>query len=475
MQVSRVGRKRFTRSSLLAAITATFALFSQPTLSIDFYDPVAPVVEPLSEANSKQQLQLLDLEILVLKAELAQKSAEPLAVKNYLQEIAAMPGAESLSERINRLKNYLQNQPDAFAAPKVPFVFNPDNPVVLLPLSGPYQTAGNQILAGLESRFPYITLNVIDTAIYDTAQELWELVRLYQPSFIFGPLRPKFAQAFAEIDTQIPTLMFNEVATPHTQVRFLSPSRSAQMTNVVNRFYEQGYRKILLLSSSKDTPQLQAFINAADKITDPERFNIVKAPFKISIDQALEQGLGALGSIGRHVWLQKTIGERLQESIRARQDIDLVVSFLPFRSALQVTPILSYYHLNQVLHVWIPSDLPSAEVFASNLPFWQSTLALLPDFYINQVTEFLSKKALFVNANQPNAVINLAEESQMEPVGIFYALGHVAAEIVQEMTVSPLHQIPTSLGRVRWDDDKNIQIIPRYYWLDKGVIREQTP
>ncbi|BBP43992.1 hypothetical protein [Thiosulfativibrio zosterae] len=474
MKIDFQGRKKHW----LYGLTATIALSFTPCLAAD----VLETPESRVANSAGQQILWLDLEILLLKAELAQKNGALQEVRAYLTEIHKNPIPPFLQARLGELDAYSQAQEGTPEVAKQAFEFKPENPLILLPLSGPYQAAGEQVLAGLKSGFPDKELQVIDTAIYDNAFELWELVKLIKPSFIFGPLRPEFAQEFAAFDTQIPTLMLNEITTNHSYVKYFTPSRTAQIPGLVKLIQKNGFHRVLLLSAGNQLAQTQAFLQAQAQLPPDMSYEVLQAPIKVSIDQTLEQHLGALLSESRRVWLQKTLDEHLEEGVRARQDIDLVLSFLPFRSAMQVSPILSFYHLNSVAHLWVPTGLPSVEIFSANLPFWQETQAMLPKFYVDQVAATIAanpSQSSFDTAKLPLTSAETVDKetlnSSVHTVGIFYALGQVAAEIVQKMTASPLQQMPTSLGQVQWDVDKNIQLTPSFYWLDKGSFTQQNP
>lgn len=432
---------RFVFSLLWLFSTANFALADAKSM-------------PVSGIN--EQLQLIDLEILMLRAELAQKNGLPKVVEGYVQNIektanpAGLPA--TFSERLAYLKKYLELTSKPEQEGEIPFTFNTKNIVVLLPLTGDFGKAGQSILEGIQSELPNLPLQIIDTSIYDNAFELWELVKLYQPSFVFGPLRPAMAQGLADISPQVPMLMFNQVVSDSSAIKSLAPSRRQDAEALLKQVIKQNYRSVFVIKGADPKSQQLAdhFYQAWSKLPDEERFRLKLQTVKSSVDALIYKELGAFQSKGRSSWLQKTIQESLETLPRARKDLDAVITIAPFRIAMQVSPLLSYYNLRQVSHIWLPASLPTVEVFSRNLSFWQDTQAILP-FYQSQ-------KIL--------AYLHAFEDP--EEVGIFYALGQTGVKQVKQMAVSSHGRMLTPLGLIELTPEGNIMIKPEYYWLNNG-------
>ncbi|WP_068649227.1 hypothetical protein [Thiomicrospira sp. XS5] len=419
-----------------------------------------------------QQIQMIDVEILLLKAELAQKNQQVSQVGVYLTELKTLLSAESLSPKMQarfaRLQAYYDSAQQVLQPPSAgQFHFNPKKMLALLPMSGPYSQAGQAVYQGLQDAFhempmPY-DLEVLDTNIYDSMFEAWEWVRLYQPSFIFGPLQKSHVAELKALDLHTPVLAFNEAEKLDVRdaMRVLSPSSSTDaLASLMTYLQESHAQRIVLLSDGDKKSQalvkhFEALLEQTDVLLPIQVVNVTK--IDSHVDAALEQALHAQQSQGRKGWLQHTIGHRLEFEERPRQDLDVVVSFLPYRLAMQVSPLLEYYHLNALAHYWLPSELPPVNQLVTSLPYWQSTSAILPSYY-----------AALIQKKQSSKISDSG-------VGIFYALGQLAAKAVVNLTQENTHVTRSELGDLSVDSEQRFHIYPDVYWLDTGVFERLTP
>ncbi|MDX1796481.1 MAG: hypothetical protein R3219_07130, partial [Hydrogenovibrio sp.] len=122
--------------------------------------------------------------------------------------------------------------------------------------------------------------------------------------------------------------------------------------------------------------------------------------------------------------------------------------------AVQVAPLLKYYHLGYVQHYWLPSELPTSEDFQKSLHFWRNTYAFLPKYFVQST----------LSSDQKSD-----EESSIGEIGTFYAFGELAAKIIVNMTTKQRPELSSELGEVRMTDGKDPQIQPGLYWLNKGI------
>ncbi|MDX1795126.1 MAG: penicillin-binding protein activator, partial [Hydrogenovibrio sp.] len=216
----------------------------QPAASVTL--PVEPVssmkVNPKPvKLSLDQQIQLIDAEILVLKAELARKNGNKEQVRHYLQELDqkySIPLPEKMRAHIQSLRQYLQAEKTAqddseSNTPESGFIFDDRKVVVLLPLSGPYEKIGKAIRHGLEVEFSTVKLTFFDTHIYESMLQLWELVRLYQPTFMIGPLQKENVEAFSRLNTGVPTLYLNELPEKKPYERSLSLNRENHVNALI--------------------------------------------------------------------------------------------------------------------------------------------------------------------------------------------------------------------------------------------------
>ena len=404
------------------------------------------------------QIQLIDIEILLLRAELAQKNSQARVVSRYLRQLKNkqlkdMNPPDSFLTRIEALKLYLELAPSVMVK-DIPFTFDAENIVVILPLTGVYAKAGNDVLKGISSKMQEKSFKVIDSAIYDNAFELWELVRLYRPSFIFGPLRKELVQGLVDLNIEVPALMFNESQVKKPHIKHLSPNRLDDVDVLMKQVLAQNYRSVLVISSpDKRSQQLVNHFNQAWlKLAEEKQFNLIEEQINKSIDEVISLSIGAKKSKGRANWLQRTIGKPLTTRERSRQDINVVISFVPYRYAMQISPILAYYNLRQVSHIWLPASLPKEKIFYQTLPFWQDTQAILP-FY----------QAQSLNRQQGVSV----EEAG---VGIFFALGEAGVQVIRKTTGLGVNQVLTDLGKIEVTLEGTLRIKPGFYWLDSNEM-----
>jgi hypothetical protein len=411
------------------------------------------------------QIKRIDAEILLLKAELARKNGIPSHVRAYLDSLGAVDKAVISPEmqlRIEGLQQYLQQtsstsiQDDNSDA--LPFNFDGQNIAVLLPLTGDYSQIGLAIQKGIQEAFPNTKLKFYDTEVFDSMLELWNLMKLSQPTFIIGPLRPGKAQVLNDLDTKVPTLLLNQIDSPKSYVRCLSLSREGYVPVLVKQLVEHQFKGISVIVDSSKASQdlLQSFetvwADYAEKYPDTTK------SFRIHIQQigqSMDQGVGNLVNASqsniRKSWLQKVIKHKLHFDERSRQDLDAVVSFVSARQAVQVSPLLNFYHLGTVQHYWLPSKLPTVKDFNKSMSYWRNTYALLPKYFVDQVRAF--------------AKGSLEDDQQ---VGIFHAFGSLAAKVAQSINDSSVRSLPSELGEVMLDEHRAPVILPEEFWLNKG-------
>lgn len=451
--------------------------------TLAYADDLVATSKPVLEASSPstQQLKSLDIEIILLKAELAQQKGNPNEVSGYLKQLGDLNKLpDSLQSRVQTLQAYLGQQPEKEVS--VPFQYDEKNILVLLPMAGEYGVAGQNILKGIQSALPGRKLTVIDTSIYDNALELWSLTKLYQPSFVFGPLQKSLVNGMADLNHDVPMLMLNHPKSPimGKNIKVLSPSRQQDLASLFQKLQDQDYQKILFLVGKDAADQtLWATLNqdwlqpkhlltdtspTADFDKSPAESQTEVVPFeatpmtvKGSVDQAISSALNIPKSLVRQNWLKKTIGQSLQVMPRARQDYDAVVALLPFRQAMQVAPLMSFYHLNLMDVIWFPAKLPSKARFLHALPFWQSTQAILPAFQINHWQ---------LEASDVQSSLKSPENK----VGIFYALGNAAVQVSVSFSQGKVRQWKTALGQVILNEHNKLVIQPQFYELDQNQI-----
>ncbi len=428
------------------------------------------------------QVERIDQEIILLRAELARKNNDLNQVKIYINQLNRMVILPVFQQRLAVLKLYLtmakrSSQTSSRSLSNAlnshlyvgsieplqfPDVSEKSIIVVLLPLTGTYEQAGNKVLSGLTNALEAISfqgsLVVFDTAIYKTVFELWEIVKYYDPDFIFGPLQKQAALQWQALNTGIPTFYFNSMDSLFGHERALSPSKSRGLDQVLSILNNSQFQNVLVLTdSSESSKNLEAeFYQAWSTLNSRGQYQ--HQPIERTVGESIETAMNVNRSKGRYRWLQKVTDSTFKFTPRPRHDFDAVVTLIPLNEAIQVGPILDFYQLTQVTHIWYPSQTPNLDSLRKSLTSWQQTYAVLPVY------------------NQSELASNKLSPQQENRNGLFYALGQVAIEIVKNPAISDgqnLH-INTELGAVSSNTIGQFHLLPVVYWVDKGVFEHVT-
>lgn len=417
------------------------------------------------------QVKRLDQEIMILRAEMSQKHGDVKQVEQYLNQLDKQSILPGFKARIERLRKYVLSIPKKnssflsfFSSVKsINFPMHDKNAVVaiVLPDSGVYGSVGASIQKALQEGLKQAgfegKLIALDLAIYDSAFEAWEVLKYYDPSFIFGPLQKEKIAQWQELKTGVQTLYFNDV-TSFTNYEFgLSPGKQAGLEQVFQVLNQADYGRVLVLTEPEQSSQEleQAFSQAWSNY--PLAENYTSKVVEKTVGQAIDDGLNINKSKARKSWLQRVLGTHLKFSPRARKDIDAVISFLPQNLAIQVAPYLNFItNSKPIAHIWYPSKTPSANYVLNHLDAWQETFAVLPLSLSTKITK------------------NHSNPSTQTKNGLFYALGRVAVEIVKSsnLTSDVDTLIETANGTYIRDANGQFTLLPDVYWADDGVFEK---
>jgi len=417
------------------------------------------------------QVKRLDQEIMILRAEMSQKNGDVKQVRQYLRQLDKQYVLPDFKGRVERLHKYVDSIPDKkssffsfFSRTKsIDFPMHDKNAVVaiVLPVSGTYGLAGKSIQKALQAGLKQAgfsgKLIALDLANYDSVFEAWEVLKYYDPQFIFGPLQKERISQWQALKTGVPTLYFNNI-TAYTQYEFsLSPSKQAGLEQVFQILNQSSYQRILVLKEPEETSQEleQAFYQAWSNDTQAKEY--ISQDIEKTVGQAIDKGLNISKSNDRKSWLQRVLHAPLEFSPRPRQDIEAIVSFVPQNLAIQVAPYINFASSSKpITQIWYPSKTPSAYYLLNNLDAWQETFAILQASLANDINKNDSKNPSLNNN------------------GLFYALGSVAIEIVksehQSSQVDTL--IETASGTYVRDANGQFYLLPDVYWADNGVFEK---
>jgi len=415
-----------------------------------------------------QIVKRLDQEILILRAEMSQRNGDVYQVKQYLEQLGKQQILPPFSARFERLKQYVANNDRFFSqskqyVQKIDFPMNNANAVVaiVLPTSGDYEVAGsalqNALQEGLKQAGFRGKLVALDSNLYSSAFEMWELLKYYEPDFIFGPLQKERVLEWKKLRTKVPTLYFNEIGYLGVGEFSLSPSRLAGLEQVFQLLQQGHYQNVMVFSDdSQKSAELEAAFKQAWLSFNSQNAYQSKV-IEGNVGQSINEVLGVEQSKQRHRWLEKVISHPLEFETRTRKDMEVVISFLPQHLAIQVSPYLDFLTSNkQITHIWYPSQTPDANFLAFNQSAWEQTFVILP-------------QSILVHSNRKHSQIDTQSKN-----GLFHALGQVAVEIVKNSTLSDSVDTVelTQHGAYVRNASGQFHLLPVVYWADNGIFEK---
>lgn len=424
-----------------------------------------------SSASKLHQVKRLDQEILILRAEMSKKNGDVNQVENYVNQLEKQFVLPEFTARVARLKSYLASAPRTSTslfsmfsmAKSVSLSMDDQNAVVaiVLPVSGVYGEVGLQLQKSLEEGLQRAgfagKLIALDLALYDSVFEAWEILKYYEPDFIFGPLQKSKIAEWQDLKTGVETLYFNDT-TVFTSYEFsLSPAKSAGLEQIFQLLNQGLYQRVLVLKNSDESSQTleQAFNQAWLKLYLPNDYIAIE--INKTIGQSIDEGLNVEKSKERQAVLKRNLQQTLEFAPRVRKDIEAVVSFIPQNQAIQVAPYLNFLSTTEsITHIWYPSKTPSVSYLMNHLDAWQQTFAILSPFLAET----------FQN-NSPSS--HLSSKN-----GLFHALGQVAIEIVNKPNESSNVDslVDTAYGTYVRNANGQFHLLPNVYWVDNGIFEK---
>lgn len=403
---------------------------------------------------------MLDYEILLLRAEIAFKAEDLANFNQYMLQLDKFYPPNSFVTRadvlqvlwqqmdFSKLLSKLTTDSSGFSKAK-----DAKTIVVLLPQSGDFGEIGQQMLEVIEPAFINRQVYVIDSSLYEDMNELWGLVKMFEPELIVGPLTKDKAQKIANLNQTIPMITFASIDKDD-----VSKSNILSMASI-NQTYLRKLDQLLgnldfsslvwLHDESKTAQELiqQIQQNRADKVAlDLEKI-------QLGVDRTLAKLMGSQASKERKNWLAKSIGASLEFNSRTRKDKQLIVALTSASQAIQIAPMMDYYQLKLPV-LWVPTELPPVEVFAKNLHEWQTTYSFLPAYLTYQ----LQDKSL--------------ENNLENKVGLFHALADLALDLISYSDqVKPIN-INHGLGEIYIDEDNNYYLEAGIYQLGQGGLQQ---
>lgn len=388
---------------------------------------------------------MLDYEIIVLKAELAAQTGDLEAFTYKFQELQNYSVPNKFLERYKTLEAFfnLETQPNLVGRGVFASANTAQNIVLLLPLSGDFALVGHAMQEVLERRLVGKRIHVLDTDIYDSMGELWNLVQMFEPSLIVGPLLKPQAEELAKYNHNLPNIVFSSLDNPEKHPNFLARASN----NAVNaKFFSEVFDLLNPAETSwivdKSKIAQEQYDLATSLTSDADnKVLLQKIVIGQGVDKALSEAIGAEEASKRRSWLQHVVQTPLEFGGYVRQDKSLILILSEQLQAEQLAPLVKYHGLKTPV-LWVPTNLPSIDMFYNNLENWQETYALFPAHFLFQLSEIPSQ--------------NL-QESQ---VGLFYALADLAIDLIEQANMPKPFRLNTQLGKVEVHSD-GYYLMPR--------------
>lgn len=408
------------------------------------------------------EAQRIDFEILLLRTELAVLDDDVMALQRHMRRLESIRAPEHYALRLQALNTSWQRikatLPAAHIARQSRAEFasaaSARNIVILLPLSGRYAEASLSLLNPLQSALPDDSTFVIDTDLYQDMSELWELVRLFSPELIIGPLEADKAQAFVEQDFQIPTILFTQIEHSQPHIRSLKPSLLSHAHHLLAQLeHKAGLNIVWLTDGSESAQKLVEMVELSYSATTGMPVSSQSASIEQGLDRALSGLIGAHESKARAAWLQRTLQRNIEFNEYVRKDQPILIALVPQRTALQIAPLLDFYQ-NPLHLVWLPTQLPDLQQFLQTKKQWQNTWALLPGHFLVDLKSFYNK-----NGDE-------------EKLGLFYALGALAVEMIRQSRQNLPYLGEFEFGQLEIFEDGRYGLVPQLYFLHNGKMEQ---
>ncbi len=431
--------------------------------------------KPDSNSNArpnyrKQAVRRIDQEIMVLRAEMSQRNGDYKQVTRYLRQLDKQHILPPFTQRIAALRKYVSNYvPDMSGEYSQQFVqkirFPIDDPkavvAILLPTSGDYEYAGlaiqKSIQRGLKKAGFRGKLIALDSNLYSSAFELWDILKYHQPDFVFGPLTKEKVAQWQKLRTRVQTLFFNEAGFLSLGNFSLTPNKIAGLEQVFQLMKQADLQNVLVLrDQSEKSIEIEEAFQQAWLNLNPGKSYVLEV-IESNVGQSLDAVMGVTNASKRHRWFERILNTELNFSKRSRKDIEAIISFVPQNLAIQISPYLSFLaNGNNFTHVWYPSKTPSAKYLDFNRHSWAQTFVVLPQ----SIQTSSSSRHRQIDVNSKN--------------GLFHALGQVAVEIVvnpgSSESVDGIEY--TEFGDYVRNPSGQFHLLPVVYWSDNGMFEK---
>lgn len=236
--------------------------------------------------------------------------------------------------------------------------FAPQKIAVLLPLSGPLQSAGNDVLDGVLSAY-YASASrsaeLPEITIYDTESLpldlLLEIIRSEGFHGIIGPLDRERVDALASApQTNIPMVALNQLTANLETTYGIGLAIESEARQIAERAARDGHHTAIIMAPDSAAGDRAANTFAASWQSLGQAVSAILRYTDNADDRAtiLESALHIDQSNQRRSRLQGMLGKQLEFEPRRRADVDMMFMSASPDQARQITPLMAYNYAEDV-------------------------------------------------------------------------------------------------------------------------------
>jgi outer membrane PBP1 activator LpoA protein len=288
---------------------------------------------------------------------------------------------------------------------------------VLVPLSGPFASAGQALRDGLISAYlaerstAKPPMRFYDSNAADLGVILEQALADDVDVFV-GPLVKDNADRFARLAeaARVPTLVLNYLTNEEASHQFvyqLGIAIEDEAATLASAVLNRGHEQVLIIHSNATWSR-----RAVDRFTDDWRYSYATADFNDikGLTDAVGESMQVAASHDRSTELGRILGEPLEFLPRARKDFDAVIALTTQLESRALIPALQFHFAD---------DLP---VYATSQSARGENLSELEGFTMTELP-------IFAEPNSKQSELLEAYDLVASPLAELYALGFDAYKV----------------------------------------------
>ncbi len=256
---------------------------------------------------------------------------------------------------------------------------------VLLPLSGPFETQGREVLKGIQTAlswdrqrgFAVPELEVFDSnVVADPNDFIARRGQEYGLDLMLGPLKSKLT---TKLDRTLstPVLALNRVGGGRFNGYQLDLASDQELHQLVQLMQQEGRKRVLVLAPARESWVVSLMLSLRQQLNlaSIQTLGVIRYGQDIStLELQLGKWLGIRSSQQRANALTALLGEEASFLPRRRQDIDSVLLIARPQQARLIKPMLDYHQASNVsvyasAHVYSGSPNPRLDTDLNGIVF----------------------------------------------------------------------------------------------------------